>query len=99
MLNFLLKRKMKKHRQEMEKLHLQVRLRELEARVTEGRGKESNGNGGKVPVGKAEGKVPKMPYFDEERDSLWIVTLADLSASQRPRSGSVSNGLCTFPHC
>ena len=59
-----------KHRQEMEKLNLQVRLRELEARVTEGRGKESNGNGGEVPVGKAEGKVPKMPYFDEERDFM-----------------------------
>jgi len=82
----------------MEKLNFQVRLRELEARVAEGRGKQSDGNGREVPVGKVVGKVPKMPHFDEERD-LWIVTLADLSDSQRPRSGSVSIGPCTSPHC
>ena len=49
---------------------LQVRLRELEARVAEGRDRKIDGNGGEVPVGKAENKVPKMPYFDEERDFM-----------------------------
>jgi len=29
---------------------------------------QSDGNGKEVPIGKAVGMVPKMPYFDEERD-------------------------------
>jgi len=59
-----------KHKQEMEKLDFQAKIRELEARVAEGRGRQSDGNGREVPVGKAENKVPKMPYFDEERDFM-----------------------------
>jgi len=63
-------RENEKHRQEMEKLNLQVRLWEQEARVAEGRGKLSDGNGGEVLVGKGVDKVPKMPYFDEEWDFM-----------------------------
>ena len=37
---------------------------------TEGRGKQSDGNGDEVTIGKAVAKVPKMPYFDEERDFM-----------------------------
>jgi len=62
--------KCEKHRQVMEKLDLQARLREQEARAIEGRGKQSDGNGDEVSVGKAVGKVPKMPYFDEVRDFM-----------------------------
>jgi len=59
-----------KHKQEMERLDLQARLREREARATEGREKQSDGNGDEVSVGKVVGKVPKMPYFDEEWDFM-----------------------------
>ena len=63
-------REYEKHREEMEKLDFQARLREQEAKATEGKGKQTDGNGDEVPIGKAVGKVPKMPYFDEERDVM-----------------------------
>jgi len=66
----LAEREYENHRQEMEKVDFQARLREKEARATERRGKQSDGNGDEVPVGKVVGKVPKMPYFDEERDFM-----------------------------
>ena len=59
-----------KHEQEIEKLDLKTRLRKQEARATEGRGRQSDGNGEEVPIGKAVGKVSMMPYFDEERDFM-----------------------------
>jgi len=49
---------------------LRIFDREQEARVAEGRGKQSDGNEAEVPVGKGVDKVPKMPYFDEERDFM-----------------------------
>jgi len=54
----------------MEKLDFHARLREQEAKATERKGKQTDGNGDEVPIGKAVGKVPKMPYFDEERDFM-----------------------------
>jgi len=63
-------REHERHKQEMEKLDFQAKLREQEARATEGRGKQSDGIGDEVPIGKAVGKVTKMPYVDEERDFL-----------------------------
>jgi len=59
-----------KHKQEMERLDLQARLREREARATEKKRRQSEGNEDEVPTGKAVGKIPKMPYFDEERDFM-----------------------------
>jgi len=59
-----------KHKQEMERLDLQSRLREREARAIEVTGKQDDGNGDEVPIGRAVGKVPKMPYFDEERNFM-----------------------------
>jgi len=41
-----------------------------EARAIEVTGKQDDGNGDEVPIGRAVGKVPKMPYFDEERDFM-----------------------------
>ena len=57
-----------KHIQEMEKLDFQAKIREQEARTAEEGRRRSEGNGDEVPIGRAVGKVPKMPYFDEERD-------------------------------
>jgi len=54
----------------MEKLDFQARLREREAKEREGREKQNDGNGNEGHIGKAVGKVPKMPYFDEERDFM-----------------------------
>jgi len=57
-------------KQEMERLDLQARLREREARATEVRERQNDGNGDEGSVGKVVGKVPKMPHFDEERDFI-----------------------------
>ena len=59
-----------KHKQEMEKLDFQAKIREQEARTAEEGRRRSEGNGDEVPIGRAIGKVPKMPYFDEERDFM-----------------------------
>jgi len=59
-----------KHKQEMERLDLQSRLREREVRATEVRERQNDGNGDEGSVGKVVGKIPKMPYFDEERDFM-----------------------------
>jgi len=54
----------------MEKLDFQAKIQEQEARITEVGRRQSEGNGDEVPIGRAVGKVPKMPYFDEERDFM-----------------------------
>jgi len=54
----------------MERLDLQASLREREARATGVREQQNDGNGGEGSVGKVVGKIPKMPYFDEERDFM-----------------------------
>ena len=59
-----------KHREEMEKLDYQAKIREQEARTTEEGIRQSEGYGDEVPIGRAVGKVPKMPYFDEEREFM-----------------------------
>jgi len=59
-----------KHKQETEKLDFQAKIREQEARITEVGRRQSEGNGDEVPIGRAIGKVPKMPYFEEERDFM-----------------------------
>jgi len=59
-----------KHKQEMERLDFQARLREWEVKATEVRERQNDGNGDEGSVGKVVGKVPKMPYFDEERDFM-----------------------------
>jgi len=59
-----------KHKHGMEKLDLQAKIREQEARTTEEGRRQSEGNGDEVPIRRAVGKVPKMPYFDEERDFM-----------------------------
>jgi len=59
-----------KHKQEMEKLDFQAKIREQEARTTEEGRRQSEGHGDGVLIGRAVGKVPKMPYFDEERDFM-----------------------------
>jgi len=65
-----LQREQEKHRQEMEKIDFQAKIREQEARITQEGRRHSEGNGDEVPIGRAVGKVPKMPYFDEERDFM-----------------------------
>jgi len=59
-----------KHKQEMEKLDFQAKMRKREARTTEEGRRRSEGNGDEVPIGKAVGKIPKIPYFEEERDFM-----------------------------
>jgi len=59
-----------KHKQEMKKLDFQAKMREQEAMTTEEGRRQSEGNGDAIPIGRAVGKVPKMPYFDEERDFM-----------------------------
>ena len=59
-----------KHKQEMEKLDFQAKIRERQARTTEEGRRQSEGNGDEVPIGRAVGKIPKMPYFEEERDFM-----------------------------
>jgi len=59
-----------KHKQEMEKLDFQAKIREQEAGTTEEGRRQSEGNGDGVLIGRAVGKVTKMPYFDEERDFM-----------------------------
>jgi len=53
-----------RHKQEVEKLDFQAKIREQEARTTEKGRRQSVGNGDEVPIGRAVGKFPKMPYFD-----------------------------------
>ena len=59
-----------KHKHGMEKSDLQAKIREQEARTIEEGRRQSEMNGDEVPIGRAVGKVPKMPYFDEERDFM-----------------------------
>jgi len=59
-----------KHKQEMEKLDFQAKIRQQEARITEVGRRQSERNGDEVPIGRSVCKVPKMPYFDEERDFM-----------------------------
>ena len=59
-----------KHKLESEKLDFQARIREQEARTTDEGRRRSEGNGDEVPIGKAVGKIPKMPYFEEEWDFM-----------------------------
>ena len=87
-----------KHKQEMEKIDFQAKIREQEARITEVGRRQSEGNGDEVPIGKAVGKIPKMPYFKEERDFMDSY-LGRLSVLLRLRNGSGSIGPCTSPHC
>ena len=54
----------------MDKLDFQAKIREQEARITEVGRRQSEGNGDEVPMEKAVGKIPKMPYFEEERDFM-----------------------------
>jgi len=61
-------REYERHKQEMEKLDFQSRLREREA--TEGRERPNDGNGNEGSIGRSVGKAPKMPYFDEKRDFM-----------------------------
>jgi len=83
---------------EMEKLDFQARLRKREAKEKERRKKQNDGHAKIMSdlIGKAVGKVPKMLYFDEERD--FMDTLGVLSVLLRLRSGRVSVGLCTSPY-
>ena len=55
-----LQRDQEKHRQEMEKIDFQAKIREQEARATEEGRRQSEGNGDEVPIKRAIGKVPKL---------------------------------------
>jgi len=66
----LAEREYEQHRQEMEKLDFQARLREQEAKEREESEKQNDKNVDGGLIGRAVGKVTKMPYFDEERDFM-----------------------------
>jgi len=83
----------------MEKLGLQAKLQEQEARATERREKNRvMGMEMKSPLEKLWVRSPRCIILMKS-GILWIVTLAVLSASLRLRNGSVSIGPCTIPHC
>jgi len=63
-------REYERHKQEIEKLDFQSRLREREAIEGGGSERQNGGNGDKGFIGRAVGKAPKLPYFDEERDFM-----------------------------
>ena len=57
---------------EMARLEMQLRLQEQEAKLkqTQKVAKEEDGTNTAETTGKGLGKVPRMPYFDEERDFM-----------------------------